>query len=283
MAAEIVPGVFVTDHQIADGKNVVIFGRNGTLAVDSGTYPHEAQIMIDLIRERGREPDQLIYTHGHGDHVMGSGPFKGAHVYAHALTPAEIWRILPLVAARLELSLEAAADLIAWPTITFSDELAIDLGDRQVRLFPTPGHSQDGISLYLESERLLIAGDAVVTGIVPAIGDGDSRVLEASLRRVASMDIAVLQPGHGRTLVGEAQVQEWLAWAIGYLHSIRLLAREELAAGTPPERIADLADYEAYVGDRLPIDAFGMARRHRAAVAKIIAEESRPKPAETTD
>ena len=36
----------------------------------------------------------------------------------------------------------------------------------------------------LEEDRVLCGGDTVVTGIVPAIADGDSRLLEATLRRL---------------------------------------------------------------------------------------------------
>lgn len=87
---------------------------------------------------------------------------------------------------------------ITWPTITFADELYLDLGDKHLHLFPTPGHSQDSISIYVEEEKLLIAGDSVVIGIVPAIGDGNSVVLEASLRKLAALDIEVMIPGgHG--------------------------------------------------------------------------------------
>lgn len=273
MIEEIIPGVFTSDHQVAEGKNAVIFGQKAVLAIDSGTYPQEGQVMVDFIREHGRDPNHLLYTHGHGDHVMGSSAFQGAQVFAHAQTPAEIERILPGVANRFQLSVAETKALIAWPTITFSDELCFDLGDKQVRLFPTPGHSQDGISLYLEKERLLIAGDAVVTSIVPAIGDGDSRILEASLQKLLALDIEILLPGHGRALMGAEQVQDWLQWVISYLQSVRSHIQAALKQGQPPDDIIAQINYDATINGRLPKDKHAMPQRHQATVTKIVSEE----------
>ena len=71
---------------------------------------------------------------------------------------------------------------ILHPTITFDEQLWLELGDRQLHLFPTPGHSPDIVSIYISDCRLLVASDTVVTGIVPAIFHS-SAALEASINR----------------------------------------------------------------------------------------------------
>ena len=273
MATEIAPGIFITEHQVADGKNGIIFGERAVLAIDAGTYPEEGQIMADFIRSQGRTPDRLVLTHGHPDHVLGSQVFIGAEVIAHTLCPVEINRILPSMAKRIKVSPAEARSRIAWPTMTFTDELHIDLGDKRVRLFPTPGHSQDGISVYLEDERLLIAGDAVVTSIVPAIGAGDSRGLEATLRNLLTMDIEVMVPGHGDVVRGPEAIQGWCHWIIGYLSGVRAAVQEALARDVAPDDVVDLVDYDRFIGDRLPKDRHKMPNRHRDSVTKIVQEE----------
>jgi glyoxylase-like metal-dependent hydrolase (beta-lactamase superfamily II) len=74
---EVLPGLYTSDHQVAEGKNAIILGERGALAVDVGTYPEEGQIMADFIRSQGYTPNRVILTHGHGDHVLGGAAFAG--------------------------------------------------------------------------------------------------------------------------------------------------------------------------------------------------------------
>jgi cyclase len=274
MISEIIPGVYTVDHAVAEGKNAIIVGKRAAWAIDAGTHPHEGQEMADFIRGLNRPADRLIYTHGHGDHALGSAAFHGAEIVAHRLMPLEARRLLPILAPRAGKTVEELAAQIAWPTITFSHELTLDLGDRHLCIFPTPGHSQDGVSVYLEEEKLLVAGDAVVTGIVPAIGDGDSRILETTLQRLLDLEIETLVPGHGPVVYGQDMARDWLIWLAGYLHSVRESVRAALDQDESPDTIAGHMDYDRFVGDRLPRDRHNMPMRHLNTVHKIVQEEN---------
>jgi len=115
-----------------------------------------------------------------------------------------------------------------------------------------------------------------VTGIVPAIGDGSGVAMEASLRRLAELEIEILVAGHGPVLHGAKPVRDWLEWQLSYLVGVRASVRESLARGHTADAAADAAGYERFVGDRLPADRHSMLRRHRNTVMKIIQEETRP-------
>lgn len=270
---EVARGIYAVDHAVAEGKNAIIFSDKGAWAVDTGTFPAEGRAMREFIQARGYAADKLIYTHGHPDHVLGSADFRAALVVAHALTPVEIHRLLPTWAARAETTPAALAQTIAWPTLTFPHELSLDLGNFHVHIFPTPGHSQDGVSLYVQEYKLLIAGDAVVTGIVPAIGDGDSRILCATLRKLRTLDIEILVPGHGPVVYGIDRVQDWLRWIGAYLDDVRHMVDNGRQRGLSAATVAEQIPFERLVGDRLPADKHNMPRRHRATVEKIIQEE----------
>ncbi len=275
MFAEIAPGVFTVEHRVAEGKNGVVVGARAALAIDSGNDRGEGRAMADCIRARGRRPDRLALTHGHGDHILGSGAFAEAEVFAHALTPGIMRGELARLAARAGRPVAALAGEVRWPTVTFDGELRIDLGGRVVRIFPTLGHSGDGVALYLEEERVLFAGDTVVTGIVPAIAQGDSARMVASLRLLLDLPIETLVAGHGPVLRGRAAVREWLTWQAGYLTGVRDFVRWGLARGREPAAIAAEADYGRFVGERLPAERHNMVQRHRNTVLKIIEEETR--------
>jgi cyclase len=273
MFTEIAPNIFSVDHQVAEGKNGILFGARGALAIDAGNYPEEGQAVAAFIRERGAAPNRLALTHGHGDHILGGGAFRDAEIYAHAATPAVIRRQIPAWAERSGESAAQVEARLIWPTVTYTDELWISLGDRHVHFFPTPGHSEDGVCAYVLEDRVLFAGDTVVTGIVPAIGDGDSRQLEASLRRLAAMEIDVLVAGHGPVFHGRERIREWLHWLAAYLVGVRAAVQRSLDAGQQPEAVADAVTFERHIGDRLPVEKHGMPRRHRNTVMKIVEEE----------
>jgi glyoxylase-like metal-dependent hydrolase (beta-lactamase superfamily II) len=124
---EIAPDVFAVAHRLVDGKNTIVFGA------------------------RGRALDRLAITHGHGDHVLGSGGFRGADVYAHLAAPHTIDRNLPQWADRyFDGSRSACEAALSRPNVLFDRELRIDLGGKKVRMFAAPGHFR---TLYAFSSR----------------------------------------------------------------------------------------------------------------------------------
>ena len=274
MFNELAPGIFSVDSRFVDGKNGIVIGRRAALAIDGSNYEDEGAAMASFIRGSGFEPNRLALTHGHGDHILGAGPLAKGEVFAHAFTPAEIEKQIPGWAARWEVDEAEVRTRVIQPTITYRDELRIDLGGLQAWMFPTPGHSPDGVSIYIEEHRLLFAGDSVVTGIVAAIGAGNSEVLERSLYKLLTLDIDILVPGHGDVLFGEDRVKDWIQWEARYLARVRGAVRKALSGGIPAEDIAGQIGYDEFIGDRLPRDRNGMPQRHLNTVAKIVEEES---------
>ncbi len=265
MLTEVASGIFAADHRVAEGKNAVIIGTRAALAIDTGSDPEEGQALADLIRTQGRVPDRLLYTHGHGDHIFGSSAFLDAEVFAAVGTPA--------VMRRQRWPGSDRPPPVAWPTVTFAGDLYLDLGGKTVHVFPTPGHSPDGVAAFVMEDRVLVAGDTVVTGIVPAVGDGDARQLEVSLRALAELEIETLIAGHGPVLHGRERVREWITWLADYLQAVRQRVRLALTDGASLDEAADAVAFTTVIGDRLPADQHGMPRRHWQTVRKVTQEE----------
>jgi glyoxylase-like metal-dependent hydrolase (beta-lactamase superfamily II) len=271
MFTEVAPDVYVAEHRLVEGKNAIVFGRRGALAVDACNYTDEGEAMAAFIRRVGRTPDRLALTHAHGDHILGSGAFRGADVYAHGAAPTTIEKHLPMWAERyFGGSTSAAEAAIVRPNVLFNGELRIDLDGKTVRLFGTPGHCPDAACAFFEEDGVLCGGDTVVTGIVPAIADGDSRLLEQTLRQLAALEVDVLIPGHGPVLRGRRVICEHLEWMIAYLSGLRDVVEQCLDDG--PEAVLAAAEYARFVGDRLSREPHGMLRRHGMVVTKIIEE-----------
>src|SRR5436190_9895267 len=130
MFTEIAPGIFSVDHQVVEGKNGIVCGTRAVLAIDTGNYPEEGRAMAEFAREKGRRLVCLTLTHGHGDHILGSGAFRDEEVFARDLTPAVMRQQVAAVSRRSGRPEAEVAVELAWPTVTFSAELSLDLGGR---------------------------------------------------------------------------------------------------------------------------------------------------------
>lgn len=275
MFHEHAPGIYSVENDFVEGRDGVVIGSRGALLIDVGFTADIGVATAAFVQEHGHTPNRVLLTHGHSDHVLGGAALKGAEVFAHQSTRAEIRRHLAKYSQHKAVPYDDLLTQALFPTITFSEKLEIDLGDKQVQVFPTPGHSADHVSALVLPERVLFAGDTLVTGIVPAIGDGDSRTLETTLEAMRELEAEIIVVGHGPALVGQAAIQAHIGWTLDYLNAIRDRLQAALAGGTAPSReeVTVLLPYHEFVGDRLPPERHDMARRHIDTAMKILAEE----------
>jgi glyoxylase-like metal-dependent hydrolase (beta-lactamase superfamily II) len=152
--------------------------RHGWVLVDSG-LPRSASAIIGAADERfgaGAVPRAIVLTHGHFDHVGALPELMKA------------WPRVPIYAHEMEMPYLTGRSSYPPPDPTVGHGMMsrlsplypkkpIDLGDRVFALptdgsipqlpgwewIPTPGHSPGHISLFRESDRTLVAGDAFVT------------------------------------------------------------------------------------------------------------------------
>lgn len=174
---EIAPDVYYYTNQIV---NVVFIGapdQKGWVLVDAG-MPHSAEELIKVAEERFgvNKPAAIVLTHGHFDHV-GSivGLLEKWHVpvYAHLLEFPYLTGKLPYPDPDVTVEGGMLAKLsFMYPhkPVDITEALhEIPLMDHGVPHLPgwqwlhTPGHSPGHISLFRESDRMLIAGDAFIT------------------------------------------------------------------------------------------------------------------------
>lgn len=71
----------------------------------------------------------------------------------------------------------------------FSDDEVINLGDLNVQVIPTPGHTPGHLSFFFPDEEILFLGDYDLTTFGPWYGDVDSSIEQTikSLRRLKSI------------------------------------------------------------------------------------------------
>ena len=203
----------------------VVAGPQWAVVIDTLALPDETLGMREFIEHELSVPVRyVINTHYHADHAWGNCFFPGATVVAHA-------RCRSLLEQYGGPSLEAARKQnpslrqvkIVLPQLTFdSGEMYLRVGKKNLTLLPAPGHSEDGIAVLVEEDRVLFAGDAFMP--IPHIVDGDVDDIAASIKRIGRMGLENIVQGHGDIILrGEidAAVKENLA----YIASLKKLAK----------------------------------------------------------
>jgi glyoxylase-like metal-dependent hydrolase (beta-lactamase superfamily II) len=84
--------------------------------------------------------------------------------------------------------------------VRLSDGEALSVGGLHLRAVHAPGHTAGHLCVLLEEERVLFAGDNVLgvgTAAIAPPPQGDMAEYIRSLRKMQSLDAALLLPGHG--------------------------------------------------------------------------------------
>ncbi len=179
--------------------NCSIFGDEASgegMVIDPGDDIGE---ILSLVRKHGLRVTAIVVTHAHIDHIGGAAKLKaatGAPVYLNAAD-------LPVYD---QLDWQAGWLGVKVPTHTSIDGDARDgdvfrLGTAEFSVLHTPGHTPGSISLWLPSERKLVAGDTLFRDSIGRtdLPGGDGRRILASIRDkfFPLPDDALVVPGHG--------------------------------------------------------------------------------------
>jgi glyoxylase-like metal-dependent hydrolase (beta-lactamase superfamily II) len=154
--------------------NAYLLDADETLLVDPAGQTDELDRLVE-----GEDPDHLLVTHAHPDHVGAV-----AH-YADALD-ATVWAL-----TGREKRFEQATGVA--PDRTFREGTRVG----GVEVLATPGHAPDHVALARGGRML--TGDLVVSegSVVVGAEEGDVRAYLTSLRRLYARDPDQLHPGHG--------------------------------------------------------------------------------------
>jgi glyoxylase-like metal-dependent hydrolase (beta-lactamase superfamily II) len=184
--------------------NGVLFddGRR-TALVDTGFVKHRDLTLAIVRRALGPRPlDLIVNTHLHSDHCGGNAALQQAYD-ARTLIPAASadavgrWDEAALTYA----STGQRCERFGFDG-TLDDGQTIELGGLEWCAIAAPGHDPEALVLHCARERLLISADALWGngfGLIFPELEGESGFAEqrAILERIASLDVAVVLPGHG--------------------------------------------------------------------------------------
>ncbi len=234
--------------------------EEGLVCVDA-SGPRTGSAVVKALRGWSKSQiHTLIYTHGHLDHVGGSGSFqsdadergnKSIRVVAHENVTSRFRRYEQTngwnlainrrqfggVRADLGLREEEVSflpDDLVEPELTYRDVLELDVGGRQLELHHARGETDDHTWLWDPSRRAVFAGDFVIW-LFPNAGNPQKvqrYPIEwaAALREMLAIGAEKVYPAHGLPIVGRRRVETVLgdiAEALEYLAESTLALMNE--------------------------------------------------------
>jgi len=203
-----------------------VVGPEWAVAIDTLAYPEETLAIRDFIEQELNVPVRyVINTHYHADHSWGTCFFPGALVISHAICRE-------LLESHGFDSLERAGkqnpsfrkSQIILPHVTFrSGTISLSVGKKTLSLILLPGHSKDGIGVFVEEDRVLFAGDVFMP--LPYLVDGDYDEMVASLKYIGKMGLENVVQGHGDVVL-RGEIDGAIKDHLAYLTAIRKVVRQ---------------------------------------------------------
>ena len=166
------------------GTNPYLLGSalTGIAVIDPG--PADQAHIDNILKHAAGEIKWVLCTHTHKDHSPAAKLLKsqtGAILLGMAPPPHD------------------NQDQSFSPDVVLNDGDDCEVAGMRLRAIHTPGHASNHLCYLLESDRLLFTGDHIMQGSTVVINppDGHLATYLASLRKITSLPVDYLAPGHG--------------------------------------------------------------------------------------
>jgi len=188
--------------------NTYVIKDKITVLIDPGLENYLGR-RLEEMQEDGidaKDVDLITITHLHPDHCDATAALKEVSGAKVALHPSQI--------EYLDIMIEEASRFLGIGMakkfeVDFVLEETLSLGNSELRILHTPGHSPESICLYASAKKILICGDLVFEKSVGRtdLPLGNTEELKNSINTVSALDTELLLPGHGAVIEGRSNVK----------------------------------------------------------------------------
>lgn len=172
--------------------------------IDAGYEPGP---LLSIIEESGHEPEAVLLTHAHADHIAGLGELRRRYpdvpIWMH---PAEEdWMNDPLKNLSALSGMNVTAPM---PTRLLEEGETLTLGKTSWAVLHTPGHSPGSLTFRCNEVPVAFVGDALFAGSIGRTdfpGCDHQALIEAIRTKLYVLDEEMkVLPGHGpATTIGQ--------------------------------------------------------------------------------
>jgi len=170
--------------------------------IDAGAQVDD---LINMANRHDVQIQKILQTHGHVDHVGAIVPLKaktGAEVYIHELE-RPIYESAPVHGMMFGIS----GIEVPKPDHFIGEGDVIHIGELEVTVIETPGHTPGGVVFYFKEQGKAFVGDTLFQGSIGRtdLPGGHYPTLSASLLRLTELpDETIVYSGHGpKTTIGK--------------------------------------------------------------------------------
>ena len=274
---EIADNVFVYMSGKLGPNAVFVVGAESILLIDTLMTPVMAEELHTAIRKVSAKPIGIaVYTHYHGDHVLGGERFSPPAVtVAHANTRRFLDQIgaefVPVYASWRRTPEDKADVLkvqrIVPPAITFQDSLTLYVDDVRVELRHLGrGHSPSDVIALLPDKEVLITGDLLIWQSVSGVRDARTEGWIQRMDELHALAPRLVVPGHGQWTEEKWIIPE----ARDFMAHVWEASKQGFAAGRTWQEVLQTLDVT-------PWSHFhGLKRLHEVVIRNYEELEGRP-------
>ncbi|MDP6981104.1 MAG: alkyl sulfatase dimerization domain-containing protein [Myxococcota bacterium] len=229
---------------------------DGLLLVDTGMSSTADRVHDELRKHTTAPLHTVVYTHGHMDHAFGLKPWIDAGESPRIIAQERVVERfetykrtgpLNIHANKVQFGIEEGIvwpqehDDFIWPTVTYRDELTIEVGGETFELHHAKGETDDATWVFAPERGIVCTGDLWI-GMLPNCGNPQKvqRYPEEwadALEAIASKGPRLLLPGHGPIVEGAEQIKKLCLDTAEALRALVEQTLEGLNAGRPHDEI----------------------------------------------
>ena len=169
-----------------------------TMVIDPGGEVEKITAMLDILQAKLK---YIYITHCHGDHIGALQALKeqkGGKILIHRLDAEGLYN-----------KAISLTDYIGMDDVNLEADSRVDdgdlihIGNLELRVIHTPGHTAGGSCLYCEKEKLLFSGDTLFHGTwgrtdLPTSSFQD--IMDSIINKLLVLpEDTIVYPGHGKS------------------------------------------------------------------------------------
>ena len=245
---QLTPSLWIRQSELYQTNSGIFLSDGAALLIDPGIAPHALRTIAQFVHTQDAEVSGIVLTHGHWDHILGPEQFPGVKIIAHAEYKKVIQTRKEKLQRQITNWIKKSGRSRSTPFIlpladkVFMESMELHIGSLFLQLHHAPGHAPDQLVVYHAKEGTLWAGDMLSELEIPLISHSLD-AYEATLARLAQLEISTLIPGHGTPTQARAEIEARLQEDRDYLAELRARVTTALQRGASiQETVATGAD-----------------------------------------
>ena len=195
----LVEKIKVQSKLIRDYTNCyILYDKQEAMCIDPGG---DAEKIAERIENLGIKLKYIYLTHSHADHTQCVEELRckcGGKVLISRLGAENINK------SRINMSVLIHEDININIDARVDEGDIIHIGDSELKVINTPGHTNDGTSIYSEENEFIITGDTLMQGTYGRcdLPTGNEAEIKTSLEKLFELPSnTIIYPGHGDSTI----------------------------------------------------------------------------------